>query len=182
MFCWNKAKCICIAVCKSKEFQLSYLKYCLLLKWNWTNPLHINITEVKLKCVKKDQASFGTLKLFACRSICNSSFPVCFHPCFLQWLLPALSHLADVLLRTGTSLGQDWACFCRKGPSFPFLVLGSPAASYSSRRPQVYHSQEPLGSCQYPQTCLPPQQWQQKHRSVHKHKAEINLLSTVVSL
>lgn len=76
------------------------------------------------------------LKLFACRSICNSSFPARLHPCFLQWLLPALSHLPGMLLRTRMSLGQNWACSCRKGPSFPFLVLESPTVSYSSRRPQ----------------------------------------------
>jgi len=73
-------------------------------------------------------------------------------PPLLPASVPALSHLADVLLGTGTSLGPDWARSCRKGPRSPFLVLGSPAASCSSRLLPRSSRQHP----RHPQTHLPP--------------------------
>ena len=112
MFSCNKAKCICIAICKSKEFKLSYLKYCLLLKWSQTSPLHINTTEVKLQWVKTHQAGSGTLQ------------PLCLQ----QYLNPLLSCLRRSL-PSPTSRTCSWG----RGPAWARTGLAPVGRDHAPR-------------------------------------------------
>lgn len=151
MFFWNKLKCFYIALCKSKELKLLYLNtICCLSETG--SVLNIWMEHKLLRCVKKDQASFGTLT------------PTCSWGQGWAWAGTGL-----------VQVGRDYA-----SPDWSWKVLMPPT---KVRRPQVYpEAPEAPGSCQYPQTHLPPQQWQQEHHSTHKQKAGINPLSTVVSL
>lgn len=124
-----------MSIHKWREFIIFYLKYCLLLKWNWTNPLHTNITEIELNVWRRLRPVLGLLSFLVVISVGLSFFPACFHPCFVQQLSPALSCFADVPLRTRTSLGQDWACSCGKGLSPNVFGPESPDEQEASSLP-----------------------------------------------